>query len=361
MPEAVARHRVVLLALAASAAMHAAVFVSIPARFDAPDEPPEAAYSATLEAATAQAAPAPKPAAKPAPKRVHKPRPRIAPPPPPPPPVLAAATPQPELPQAVLPPPAVDPLPQAVPDDEDEVADAVEKEILAAAQPAAPVPALEPPKFPVDALPSRLSITYALTSSFADGRAVYEWSRDGDRYDITSEAQAVGFFTLFLEGRIRQESNGTVTPDGLRPERFVEHRPNVEDEGLEFDWEAKKVTFDRGSSGKRTDSITGNAVDWLSMIFQLAHVPPSGDAFDLQVFTQRKFYKFHLSILGLEEIEIPIGKVRALHLRHVDPEDGKEVDVWLGIDQHYLPVKLRYPVAKMRIMVEQSAARITER
>jgi hypothetical protein len=35
--------------------------------------------------------------------------------------------------------------------------------------------------------------------------------------------------------------------------------------------------------------------------------------------------------------------------------------VWLGIDQHYLPVKMRYPVAKMRLMVEQSAARISER
>ncbi len=360
MPEAVARHRVVLVALAASAAIHAAVFVSIPARFDVPDEPPEATYSATLESAPAQAVPAPKPAAKPAAKRVHKPRPRIAPPPPPP-PVLAAATPEPDLPQAVLPPPAVDPLPQPLPVDEDEVADAVQKEILASAPPAAPIPALEPPKFPVDALPSRLSITYALTSSFADGQAVYEWSRDGDRYEITSEAHAEGFFTLFLEGRIRQESSGTVTPEGLRPERFVEHRPNTDDEGLEFDWPAKKVTFDRGSAGKRTGTITGNAVDWLSMIFQLAHVPPSGDAFDLQVFTQRKFYKFHLAILGVEEIEIPIGKVRALHLRHVDPEDNSVVDVWLGVDQHNLPVKLRYPVARNRVTVTQVATDITER
>lgn len=354
--EVLDRYRVTALALVASAAIHAAVFVSVPARFDPIDEPAEASYSASLEAATEQASPAAKPAPKPAARRTHKPRPRIAPPP-----VVAAAAPQPELPQAMLPPPAVDPLPEPVPVDEDVVAEALEKEILAAAQPAAPIPALEPPRFPVEALPSRLSITYALTSSFADGRAVYEWSRDGDRYDITSEAQAVGFFTLFLEGRIRQESNGTVTPQGLRPQRFVEHRPNVEDEGLEFDWPAKKVTFDRGSNGRRTDAITGNAVDWLSMIFQLAHAPPSGDAFDLQVFTQRKFYKFHLAILGVEEIEIPIGKVRALHLRHVDPEDGSVVDVWLGVDQHNLPVKLRYPVARNRVTVTQVATEISER
>ena len=39
-------------------------------------------------------------------------------------------------------------------------------------------------------------------------------------------------------------------------------------------------------------------------------------------------------MLGEEEIEIPLGAVRALHLRHVDEKDPSEVvDVWLGIDQ----------------------------
>jgi hypothetical protein len=37
------------------------------------------------------------------------------------------------------------------------------------------------------------------------------------------------------------------------------------------------------------------------------------------------------------------------------------VDVWLGLDHHYLPVKLRYPVAKNRLTVEQSATRVVAR
>jgi hypothetical protein len=74
------------------------------------------------------------------------------------------------------------------------------------------------------------------------------------------------------------------------------------------------------------------------------------------VLTQRKLYRFKLKVLGEEEIEIPLGKVRTLHLRHVDPKDETEVvDVWLGLDQSYLPVKLRYPVAKNRLMVDQVA------
>jgi len=231
---------------------------------------------------------------------------------------------------------------------------------LAMAEPATPVPALEAPKFPVAALPSRLSVTYALTSAFADGRAVYDWSRDGDRYRITSEAQAIGFFTLFLEGRIWQESEGAVTDAGLRPDRFVEHRPDTEDEGLDFDWNEGRIVLNHGGE-KRPAPLSANTVDWLSMIFQLAAAPPTDEAFDLQVYTQRKLYKFHLRSLGIEEIEVPIGRVRARHLQHVDKENGDVVDVWVGIDQHNLPVKLRFPVARSRIMVEQVATDISER
>jgi hypothetical protein len=233
-------------------------------------------------------------------------------------------------------------------------------EILALAQPAVPVKALEPRPFPVEALPPRVSIEYQLTSSFADGKATYRWERDGDNYRIRGEAQAEGFFTLFLEGQIVQESRGTVGASGLRPESFTEQRPNASEEGLTFDWSGRTVTFQKGGE-RRTTPLADNTVDWLSMIFQLAHAPPSAEVHELQVFTQRRMYSFKLQVLGMEEIEIPLGRVRALHLRHQDPARTENVDVWLGVDQHYLPVKLRYPVARNRLVVEQVATRVEAR
>ena len=172
-------------------------------------------------------------------------------------------------------------------------------------------------------------------------------------------AAAEGFFTLFLEGRIIQESRGTITATGLRPSSFSERKPGGPAEGLEFDWPAGQVTFDRNGE-RKTSALADNTVDWLSMIFQLAHAPPKGDSFPLQVFTQRRMYRFQLKVVGVEDIEIPLGRVRALHLNHTDPANPKEVvDVWLGVDQHYLPVKLRFPAAKNRLVVEQVATRLT--
>jgi hypothetical protein len=63
----------------------------------------------------------------------------------------------------------------------------------------------------------------------------------------------------------------------------------------------------------------------------------------------------------VEEITIPLGKVRALHLRHAGDTQVEQVDVWLGLDHHYLPVKMRFPVARNRLVVEQNAVRISGR
>ena len=343
-------------ALAVSAALHAAVMVGIPGHGELIEEDAGPSYTATLDvapppSATAKAAPA-----KPAPSP-HRPAPRhakahvhkmIAANATPPTPPVPAEQPAPDIPPPEpAPPPSPPPPAPAKP------------EQVAMAKPAAPNPALDAPVFPVAALPDHLSVTYALTSAFADGRATYDWSREGDHYRIRSEAQAVGFFTLFLEGRIWQESEGLVTPQGLRPDHFVEHRPNADDEGVDFDWTYNFIVLNHGGE-KYTAPISANSVDWLSMIFQLAAAPPQADAFDLQVFTQRKLYKFHLRSLGIEEIDVPIGRLRARHLQHVDAASGEVVDVWVGLDQHNLPVKLRFPVAKNRIMVEQVVTDISE-
>lgn len=355
--EFLGRNRVAALAVVASAALHAAVLKGLPERIEAIEPDDGIAYSATLDPAattveTATPAPAPRP--KPARHAASKPRAKLPPPVAIPGPIdeiqgEAIAEALAEAPKMIE--PVVAPEPQPRPD------------VVAMAAPAAPPAQPQPEPFPADALPESLSISYALTSAFADGRADYEWTREGNSYRIHGEAQAEGFFTLFLEGRIVQESRGTVTAEGLRPERFVERRPGADEEGLAFDWAQHQVTFQRGDNRKTTD-FKGNTVDWLSMIFQLAHVPPrpKGDSMELAVFTQRRFYTFRLKVLGMEDIDIPMGRVRALHLRHVDAQNASEVvDVWLGVDQHYLPVKMRYPVAKNRLMVEQSATRVTAR
>ena len=353
------RYRAAGVALVASAAIHAAIVGGLPSR-EPLDRPVIAPFHASLAPAEVIVPPpAPVAAAAPAAPRTlrRKPRPTA---PPAIPELLSSIT----AAEIATFPALAEALAPTAPEAESAAITAAPPpappEVVALAAPSAPIPALEPPAFPVEALPAALAIDYRLTSAIADGRASYEWRREGDDYRISGEAEATGFFTLFLEGRVLQESRGTVTAAGLRPERFRERKPQGAEEGLEFDWNAGRVTFDRGSE-RRTTPLAGNTVDWLSMIFQLAHVPPSAQSVELEVFTQRKMYRFTLRVLGVEEIDIPLGRVKALHLRHAASGANDAVDVWLGIDYHHLPVKMRYPVARNRFMVDQVATAVTTR
>jgi len=362
MPRAAAlasRYRFLAVALAASAALHAALFATVPSPPDAV-EPVAQAFSAELlppppALAPVEVKPAPSPAKpKHAPRvvrRVHRVPPKA---PPPAPRLLTAMAPAADLPVVAA---AAAQAPSAPPPEPIAFA-----EPIIPWMPAMPPAAPEPTPFPMDALPERLSIDYRLSTGPLTAHAVYRWRRKADTYHILGEGEATGLFRVFMDGTILQESEGTITTAGLRPERFLEKRSGADDEGLDFDWPRHEVTLERGESHK-TMKLGDDTVDWLTMIFQLASVPPRADgaSLDLHVFTQRKLYDFTLKVIGLEEIEIPLGKVRALHLRHVDPQDGDVMDVWLGVDEHYLPVKMRYPVAKMKLMVEQSASRISER
>jgi hypothetical protein len=338
-------YRAAAVAVALSAALHGAAVVGV--RLPEGDEVSLDAprYSATLRPAAdleAMQAPAARvaPAAKP---RAH--RPRFVPLP------DEAVALLPEAAEAMEPfPAALEPLPRELP----------RPEILAMAKPSVPIPVSERPVFVADALPAELSINYALTSAFADGQAEYTWKREGDRYEITGSAQATGFFAVFLEGRIDQEASGRVTPEGLRPERFTERRGDTPVEGLSFDWDTRTVEFRKGDE-RRTGQLAEDTVDWLSMIFQLAHVPPQGDSMDLRVYTQRRLYTYRLQVLGVENLELPFGRAPALHLRHEGEKPEEAVDVWLGVEQHFLPVKLRYPIARNRLVVEQTATSVKAR
>ncbi|MCM2326510.1 MAG: DUF3108 domain-containing protein [Lysobacter sp.] len=331
------------VAVAVSALVHATALVGL----QVPD-----AGEASLDAPPLEATLVPAPEALPAPVAAPPPKPRARPRPRPPRADETVATLPAAIEEAALAPLEAD---AALPPEGEPL-----PEMVALAQPSVPAAPAELPRFDRDAFPAEVSIAYSLTSAFADGVAEYTWKRDGDRYEITGFAEAVGFFTLFLEGQINQSTSGHVTAEGLRPDRFTERRGTTPEEGLSFDWDARQVEFRRGDD-LRTAPLADATVDWLSMIFQLAHMPPKGDTMDLRVYTQRRLYQYRLQVVGFEDLELPFGNARTLHLRHAGQKPEEVVDVWLGVDQHYLPVKLRYPVARNRLVVEQTATSVRAR
>ena len=188
-------------------------------------------------------------------------------------------------------------------------------------------------------LPPRGMIRYRVDrgdSNFEIGFAQHEWTIADGRYRLTSVAETTGLVWLFKAIRMEMESRGQITADGLRPEHFVVRRNGEPTkEKASFDWSAMTVSVaDHGAQ-----PLDAGAQDLLSFNYQLGYLahPEAGDT--LPIATGKKYEIYRLEVLGDEQIELPAGTMRTLHLR---TPGTNSTELWLAYDYLLLPVKIRY-------------------
>lgn len=223
-----------------------------------------------------------------------------------------------------------------------------------APQPAPPIPdpmpvaatPPEPPKpRPGEQLPGEAEIRYSLNkgeNGLSVGRVVHTWKRIGDRYTLSSITEASGFFSLLKPGKLVQTSQGDITDGGLKPTEFWVQRGQGADttEFAQFDWENGSLRFGTYQDTHTVDLPDGTQ-DLLSFLYQFAFAPPASGMIQLHITNGRKLDTYAYDVVGEEMLELPFGKVKALHLskRHAANEDGTEI--WLSAEHRYFPVKIR--------------------
>jgi hypothetical protein len=181
------------------------------------------------------------------------------------------------------------------------------------------------------------------------GQVTHTWTRDGDDYRVETVAEAVGFVSWFLGGRLVQRASGVVAAGGLVPTAYqAELGTRERTETAHFDWTAHKLALtSRGE--RRTVDLPAGAQDPLSMLHQLYFMTPLPEAKQLEIVTGRKLYRYVYRTMGEAQFETPIGIVRALHLRREDP-DGSKMDVWLDLDRELIPARILAVDRKGRVL-----------
>jgi hypothetical protein len=210
---------------------------------------------------------------------------------------------------------------------------------------AAPPPVAEevvvPPVEP--RLPPRGKILYRVDrgdSNFEIGVARHEWEIADGRYHLSSVVETTGLVWLFKAYRIDMQSDGAMTAAGLQPERFAIRRNGQETrEQAVFDWD--KMTVRVG--GHAEQALAPGAQDLLSFNYQLGFLPHLEAGSVLPIATGRKYGIYRLEVLGDEDIEVPAGQMRTLHLR---APGENTTELWLAYDYLLLPVKIRHVDAK---------------
>ena len=311
--------RALLVALALSVALHAAMSLW-PGELDAtPDTLP-------LQASIVEMPPPPVPAApvaakpKPKPQRPTARTPHVEPPPAPSAEAIAAKPPEPEL---------LEPTPDA---------------IASGPQPATEVVAeakITQPEQPPKTLPRRVDLVYKAflgTQGFLVGEAVYRFEHAGGEYHIVTIGEAKGLAALFLRGQGKLESRGLITATGLRPYEFVVERGSTERrEKATFDWEVGVVTLNDAT----TAPIELATFDPMSLMWQAYFTPPVEDVQEITVATTRRVGRHTLTREGDETIEWAQGDIVTERWRRMSDDGNTATTVWLAPSLRYVPVKMR--------------------
>jgi hypothetical protein len=317
-----------LAALGVSLLLHA-VWSLWPVEPSSAPPPEETVLQATLTTmppppiVTAQTAPPPPPAATPKPKRVPR---------------------KPASPARIVTsesPPAEDVLP---PSDARPATNGATTAASAGAAPAVSgttAQTSDAPAAPAVVLPPRVDLAYRVflgTRGFLIGDATYRFEHAGDRYRISTIAQASGLAALIVRGTGKVESRGRITPAGLRPYEFAVERGGPDRREVAFfDWDAGNVVLHDGA----TAQLEAPAFDPLTILWQPYFSPPGRDDQTFSLATTRRVTRYTLSLQGEETIAWPQGEIRTERW-HRQSEDGKtEAWIWLAPSMHYIPIKMR--------------------
>lgn len=188
-------------------------------------------------------------------------------------------------------------------------------------------------------LPDHGRIVYRVDrgdQEFEIGRATSEWTVKDGRYRLFFVTETNGLVWLFKAYRIEMESRGLLTEDGLQPEAFSIRR-NGEDQGEKayFDWAKREIQVGTGAP----QPLDEGAQDMLSFNYQVGFMPHAHVVASLPITTGKKYTIYQLENLGDEEIKIPAGVMRTLHLR---APGTNTTELWLAYDYSLLPVKIRH-------------------
>jgi len=176
--------------------------------------------------------------------------------------------------------------------------------------------------------------------NFIIGRTTHAWTHDDERYSMETVIETAGLVGLVKPFRMIQRSEGRLGPRGLQPDKFTVERDGQLKERADFDWSSAKVVLIAGER-RREFSIAEGDQDVLSLMHHLALQPEGPLRAELLVVTGKSAVRSVIENLGLEELEVPAGKVSAYHLGSTGHRGELKIDIWRARDYANLPVRLK--------------------
>ncbi len=168
----------------------------------------------------------------------------------------------------------------------------------------------------------------------ARARSLWAWQHDGQQYQLQVSTKV-----LLLE--TTETSTGAITPEGLRPMRYL--RTGRGARSASFDAKARQISFDNGACAALAAGVQDNVSAFVQLAAVLGGAPakyPIGASITLPVATNRSLRAWVFKIDGEENLSLRAGAPPLRCIRLV--RQGAEPDtLWLAPSLGYWPARLK--------------------
>lgn len=191
--------------------------------------------------------------------------------------------------------------------------------------------------------PSSVQLTYDVYKGGMHIGVIEEtYTRDNNRYTLSSTTRAIGFLAIFKPGKILINSTGLVDLNGLKPLHFSDQREGEErrNRHAEFDWDNRQLILFHQKQ-RTVVALPEGTQDRLSAMYQFMFLPlQPATSLDFQMTNGSKLDSYHYSISHKQKLKTAAGEFDTLYLDNQAKKGESRTEIWLATEHHYLPCKM---------------------
>lgn len=192
------------------------------------------------------------------------------------------------------------------------------------------------------AAPDSVQATYDVYKNGMRVEIRETYTRDKDRYTLSSVWEPVGLLAILKPEKIFIESSGLVGKQGLQP-LLLNHRRELDEDKnsrAEFDWKGKQLTLIHQAQ-RKVVALPDGTQDRLSVMYQFMFLSlQNAAALDFPMTNGEKLDNYHYAITHNQTVKVPAGEFKAIHLDSQAKPGERRTEIWLATQYHNLPCKM---------------------
>jgi len=190
--------------------------------------------------------------------------------------------------------------------------------------------------------PGSVQATYDVYKSGLQVEIKETYTRDKDRYTLSSVWTPVGLLAMLKPEKILIDSSGLIGKQGLQP-LLLDHRRELDESKnsrAEFDWNNKQLTLIHQAQ-RKVVALPAGTQDRLSVMYQFMFLPlQNADTLDFPMTNGSKLDNYHYAITHNQTVKVPAGEFKSIYLDNQAKPGESRTEIWLDTQHHNLPCKM---------------------